>query len=370
MNRARIRTWASEAHSPEVAIFLDRVSMLPDAVAVAVMPDVHLAPPACVGTVVATTDYLYPELLGSDLGCGLAAVPLGVDATSIADPGLCRDLLRSLIRVVPVTKRERAYEGALVESGSDLVRRLVAREGRFELGTLGRGNHFLEIQEADDGELWLVVHSGSRAIGPAIQRAHLATATERRRGFRAIPVASDRGRAYASDVETALAFAARNRSTIVEAALEAIGESLTIAPDDERRIDCQHDSVTFEMHDVGAVWVHRKGAMALPPGARGVVPGSMGTETFVVVGRDEPGSLRSSAHGAGRAVPRGEARRRFDGPSLAEAMDRIVFDQSKLDRLRDESPRAYKDVRSVMRAQRALVSIEATLRPRIVHKGA
>jgi tRNA-splicing ligase RtcB len=366
---ATLHVFVSERLDPEVARFVDRIRRADDVVHVAVMPDVHLAGAACVGTVVATTRLLYPELLGSDLGCGVAAIPLGVRREALEEPALARRALAVIARAVPVLRKTPTIEVALPPSSSALAR-LFEKDGRAELGTLGRGNHFLELRDDEAGELHLVVHSGSRAMGPAIQAHHLREADRSRLAFRTLDAESERGAAYLAEVEWALAFAAENRRQIARAACEALGELIPLAPDRDRAIDCQHDSVLVEMHD-GERWlVHRKGAIALPAGALGVIPGSMGTETYLVRGRGDPRSLSSSAHGAGRSLPRGAAKRSIDPAQLARELHGVVFDETKLRALVDEAPSAYKDVRHVMRAQRDLVSIMATLSPFIVHKGA
>jgi tRNA-splicing ligase RtcB len=362
-----VRAWVTEPLDDEIARFIDRVTRLPDVAAVAVMPDVHLAPPSCVGTVVATRTWLYPELLGSDLGCGVSAIPLGVPAAALEPHAVRLRVLEGFAREVPILRRRVPFEGGLGTASCDALDRVLDREWRAEIGTLGRGNHFLELHAARDGTAWLVAHSGSRVMGPAIQRFHLARTAHEHRGFRAIVAESDEGRAYLHDVALALEGARINRAAIMACALSVVRAIVDI--DSGEVLDCQHDSVLRETHDVGDVFVHRKGAIALPGDARGVVPGSMGTETFVVTGRGEPASLCSSAHGAGRAVPRGVARRRFDRAHLASAMRGICFDARKANGLLDESPDAYKDVRAVMRAQRKLVSVDETLTPLVVHKG-
>lgn len=365
---ATLHTFVSERLDPEVARFVERVRRAEDVVHVAVMPDVHLAGRACVGTVVATRRLLYPELLGSDLGCGVAAIPLGTSRALLEDPAVARRALTLLSRAVPILRRAPPTD-AFAPPTSPALARLFAKEGRAELGTLGRGNHFAELRDDESGELHLVVHSGSRAMGPAIQAHHEREARSSKHGFAAIDAESEAGSRYLAEVQWALAFAMENRRQIASAAFEALGELVHLSPNLEHAVDCQHDSVLGEVHDGAACWVHRKGAIALPEGALGVIPGSMGADTYLVRGRGDPRSLSSSAHGAGRLLTRGEAHRTIDVPRLACELDGVVYDETKLRSLVDEAPSAYKDVRHVMRAQRNLVGITSTLKPFIVHKG-
>jgi tRNA-splicing ligase RtcB len=365
---ATLHTFVSERLEPEVARFVERARRAEDVVHVAVMPDVHLAGRACVGTVVATRRLLYPELLGSDLGCGVAAIPLDTARAALSDPALARRALGAVARAVPILRRD-ALLDALAPPPSAALARLFEKEGRAELGTLGRGNHFVELRDDASGELHLVVHSGSRAMGPAIQAHHEREARPSRLGFLTLDAETDAGAAYLEEVAWALAFAVENRRQIARGVCEALGDVLSLDPDEPGSIDCQHDSVLAEVHAGARSWVHRKGAIALPAGAAGVIPGSMGTDTYLVRGRGDPRSLSSSAHGAGRALPRGEARRTIDVSRLARELEGVVYDETKLRGLVDEAPSAYKDVRHVMRAQRDLVAITSTLKPFVVHKG-
>lgn len=361
--KAPLALFVSEALEPEVARFVERVRHAPDVVHVAVMPDVHLAGRACVGTVVATERTLYPELLGSDLGCGVAALPLGLPLAQLGD---LRGVLAALAEVVPIERGARAARVLELGPLSDpALAKVLARDGAHELGTLGRGNHFLELRRDDAGEAWLVVHTGSRTMGPTLQAHHARRGQRVRGGLAALDAESDLGRAYTSDVRWALGYARASRASILEASCRALG----VTQSESALIDAQHDSVLHETHEGRALWVHRKGAMTLPEGALGVLPGSMGTATFIVRGRGAPRALDSSAHGAGRRLPRGRAARTIDVARLRTEMEGVVVDPRRLRSLVDEAPSAYKDVHRVARAQRELASIVCELHPVLVHKG-
>ena len=369
---APVRLFVADSLPAEVRRFLDRVAELPDVVAIAVMPDVHLAGEACVGTAIATRGTLRPALLGSDLGCGVAALPLGghVDVLD-RSPVLASDLLDAIRRAVPLDRRPTALapRDAVLDAplSTPRLQKLAEREGRIELGTVGRGNHFVELQrDEDDGTLWLMVHTGSRAMGPAIQAHHEASAPRPRDAV--LDATSPAGHAYLSDVGWALEYARVSRRVIAVAVAEVAHDLLGIEPDLEALVDCHHDAVSEEEHAGERVWVHRKGAVHAALGAPVLVPGSMGTASFHAEGRGHAAALTSSAHGAGRAVPRGEARRRFGPREIERQLAGVLVHPSRLRDLGDEVPDAYKDVRAVMRAQRDLVRVVRRLRPVLVHK--
>lgn len=375
MVRAPVVVFA-DALTHEVKRFVERTRVLPDVARIAVMPDVHLAGEACVGTVVATHRTLRPHLLGSDLGCGVSALPLSVRADILEDPRVAARILAGLEAAVPLLARSRASPDSLAldslwsdslwsESLSHgRLMRARDREGVREHGTVGRGNHFVELQEDDEGMLWVMVHSGSRALGPLIQSHHVGSARPR---DVVLHVDSAEGQAYLADVNWAVRYAASSRRRMA-LAVAAVVEEHGGRIDPPLLLDCHHDAIAHELHDGAWYWVHRKGAVPAPAGAVVLVPGSMGTASFHCEGRGEPTSMASSAHGAGRAMPRGEAMRAIGPRRLAAEIEGVIVDPRRLGDLRDEAPSAYKDIDAVMRAQRSLTKQVRRLRPRLVHK--
>jgi tRNA-splicing ligase RtcB len=226
------------------------------------------------------------------------------------------------------------------------------------------------VQEAEDGSLWVLVHSGSRAVGPAILAHHARRATRGPTGFATVLADSDAGREYLGDVEWALAYAEASRRAMLDAVALVLDGSLGARPDDASRFSCVHNLVRAETHGGEALWVHRKGAAPAAGGIAGIVPGSMGTSTFHVEGRGEPRSLGSSSHGAGRVLARGRARRRIEPKDLRRQMGSVVYDRRRERDLVEEAPSAYRDVGAVMRAQRDLVRVVRRLRPLLCYKGA
>lgn len=369
---ANVHVFASETLEPDVRAFVVRVAHARDVARVAVMPDVHLAGSACVGLVVGTRRLLVPELLGSDLGCGVAALDLGASAELLRDRTRATRLLDELGRAVPT----RLHDGAITSwdpqraLSTGRLAHVLEHDARRELGTLGRGNHFLELQADEAENLWLMVHTGSRALGPAIQAHHARAAAEKLAGLGAIEADSVAGAAYLADHDVALAFARENRRRIAARVCEVVGDVLRAQPDLHTWLECHHDVVRHETHDDEPLWVHRKGSVPAHEGDPVIIPGSMGTESVHAIGVGDPRALASSAHGAGRALTRTDARRRIDRAALEREMAAVVFDARLASRLVEEAPSAYKDLRHVLRAQRGLARVTRTLRPLLVLKGA
>jgi tRNA-splicing ligase RtcB len=370
-----VEAWLPEPASRDLEAGLSRLARTEDVVHVAVMPDAHVSEDVCVGTVTATRRRLLPAAVGGDIGCGMAVLRFEGSADLLADPRRAAAVLAGLREAVPPLTRPSAAASLpealavlpLSAAGLEAHR---DRDGRLEFGTLGRGNHFLELQRDDGGSLWLMVHSGSRALGPAIRHHHEGRAGRDRSGLAYLEAESDAGRAYLADVAFAAAYARLSRRKMVDAAASLVADVLGIGHDAASFLECDHNHVRREAHGGDLFWVHRKGAMRLGAGERGVVPGSMGSPSFHVEGRGHPGALCSSAHGAGRALSRAEARRRIGARTLLREVSGVWFDHRLSDRLREEAPSAYKDIGAVMRAQRDLVKIVRRLAPVLAYKAA
>lgn len=247
------------------------------------------------------------------------------------------------------------------------IEALRRRDGTVQFGTLGRGNHFLELQADENDRLWLMVHSGSRAVGQAIRDFHLARATGRSGGLAFLEAGTDAGAAFLRDAQWARRYARKSRGAMIEAVAAIVRELLDGSLDAPTYFDCDHNHVQTETHGGVPLWVHRKGANAAGPGRPGIIPGSMGTESFHTEGRGNAPSLCSSSHGAGRALSRDEARRTISAREVRRQMGETLYDES-LD-LREEAPGAYKDVSAVLRAQSELVKRVRKLKPILCYKG-
>lgn len=371
----RLELWLPGPLDAAARAAIDRLVATDEVHAVAIMPDAHLADEVCVGTVVGTRSTLLPAAIGGDIGCGVLARRFGGDASRLRDERVAARVMAGLYRAVPAMRHPHAPALPETVAGARFREpRLVSlldRDGRVQLGTLGRGNHFLELQQSElDGQLWVAVHSGSRAIGQAVLDAHLSKTALTRTGLHCLDACTPEGEAYLADLTVALAYADANRRAMMEAVTDLVGSVLGLTADPAGDISCVHNFVRRESHLGEDLWVHRKGAISARAGEPGVVPGSMGTLTLHVEGRGCARSLCSSSHGAGRAMTRAEARRRIGLRELRRQLHDVWFDERRADALRDEAPGAYKDIRRVMRAQAELTRIVRRLRPVLSYKGA
>lgn len=372
---APIQAWLTAPMKHDVSEAIERLRRAPGVQQIAVMPDVHLATDVCIGVVVATSQLIYPQAVGGDIGCGMLAVGFDVEATALEDPKVAGRVLSELGRVVPARRRNRRAaippppEVQLATLSHPLLETMRRNEGAIEFATLGSGNHFLELQSDEDGQLWLMVHGGSRGMGPAIRDHHLAQGEDVDGGLRALDATIDQGTRYLNDAAWARGFAdASRRAMAVEvgSVMEAV---LNVRIRWETAISTDHNHVSLERHGDRNLWVHRKGAMPASLGQSGVLPGSMGSLSFHVEGRGHEPALCSSAHGAGRALSRTVAREKVSERELRRQMEGVWYDYRLANRLRDEAPAAYKDIRAVLRAQKELVKVTRTLRPVLNYKG-
>jgi tRNA-splicing ligase RtcB len=314
--------------------------------------------------------------VGGDIGCGVAAIAFDVEAGALDDEHVAAAVLSGLREGIPSIRHSRRSGARLpgqLESGELSAPALEARkrhEAAAQIGTLGRGNHFVELQRGDDGRLWSMVHSGSRGIGQAIRDHHLARCPAGRHGFRFVDAGGEAGRAYLADASWAVAYATASRRAMVDVVGEVVARVLGAGADRGSFVDCNHNHVRRETHAGETFWVHRKGAMPAGDGEPGLIPGSMGTPSVHVVGRGCVDALCSSAHGAGRRLSRTDARRTISTRDVGRQMRGVWFDHRVAAGLREEAPSAYKDIDAVLRAQRDLVRIVRRLRPVLSFKGA
>jgi tRNA-splicing ligase RtcB len=367
--------WLTAPLGHEVAEALGRLQRAPDVQRIAVMPDVHLANDICVGAVLATSRLIYPQAVGGDIGCGMLAVATDSAAERLRDPKAAGQILAGLAKAIPSGRRNRQAAIAQpqdlesVKLSSSRLESIRRSEGALEFATLGSGNHFLELQADDEDRLWLMIHSGSRALGQAIRDHHLPGAQVVDGRFRALNADSEQGAAYLHDLDWARRYAAASRQAMAAEAEKVIEDTIGARLVWETSITTDHNHAALERHGANKFWVHRKGAMALQAGELGVLPGSMGTLSFHVEGRGCEEALNSSAHGAGRAMSRSEATRKISRAELQRQMKGVWFDWRLADAIRDEAPSAYKDIRAVLKRQHDLVKVRRTLRPLLNYKG-
>jgi tRNA-splicing ligase RtcB len=342
-------------------------------VRIAVMPDVHLASEFCVGTVVASDRFLFPNAVGGDIGCGMLALQFDGAAERLADPAIAARLLGELQEACPARRHHRRTAHtppeelrAAVFSDARLAAQMNGDECRTQLGTLGAGNHFLELQrDAATGELWLMLHTGSRHLGQCVHHYHLPRAQRLKSGIFALPADSPEGRAYLLDVQVARRWARENRRLLALRAADVVERLLKVVPQIQTLLDCDHN----HLEATDGHFLHRKGATAADLNQPGLIPGSMGTQSFHTLGRGHAAALCSSSHGAGRALSRTEARDRITVSALRQQLRHVWYDARLERQLREEAPAVYKPVEQVMRAQEDLTRIVRRLKPVLVHKG-
>lgn len=395
----KVTMWLPDPLPKDVAESLHRLCNSEDVQHVAVMPDVHLSgsvrqvhaascrvssnrlnvsstPSVCNGVAVATMELVYPVAVGSDIGCGMLAIAIDLESDALSTEQSAGQLLSGLYQKVPPLKHPRSNRPAdLPETLANTplshpaLEKQKDRDGLFQLGTLGRGNHFVEFQSDADGRLWLMLHSGSRGLGQAITNHHLRSTqlSQSRLGF--LDATTPVGQAYLSDVNWAIEYAIQNRLAMARVIESLLSDQFATTIEWSTLIHCHHNHVRRETHFGQQFLVHRKGALPAADQEPGVIPGSMGTHSYHVTGRGHSAALQSSSHGAGRALPRSIARHQISRQDLKRQMEKVWFDTSQIDTLRDESPAAYKDISRVMRAQRELTRIVRQLRPLLVYKG-
>lgn len=362
-----VRVWGAEGRrvSSEVIAALRPVTrVLRSELPYALMPDFHPAEYGVVGSVIPSEELIVPALIGSDAGCGVCAHRLG--RVVLPDPSRLQGLYEAIARRIPTGSNEhrtRPREASDLPLWARLASLPFAK--KFELsklerqfGTLGGGNHFIELGQDENDDLWLMVHTGSRFLGGLLARHY---------GKKTLEIGSDEAHAFMRDHEVVLDYAAESRRAIASAVLALFPSVLHQQPRFEESIDLVHNFVKFESQEGRSIAVHRKGACRAREGELGIIPGSMGTSSFIVRGRGVAESYASSSHGAGRVLARGQAFRTLRPSDLQRDMKGIIWSGS--DKLRDESPRAYKDIRHVMKAQSELVGQVHTLRPLLSVKG-
>ncbi|MBA3684618.1 MAG: RtcB family protein [Planctomycetes bacterium] len=356
---------------------------------VAAMPDVHLGIGATVGSVIPTLQAIIPAAVGVDIGCGMCAVRTTLKASDL--PTNLKGVRSAIEDAVPVGKGDH---------GGDAPRRAVSLWGEHlakpfaeitastkylakgnelaQLGSLGGGNHFIEVclDEADD--VWFMLHSGSRGVGNRFGQHFIEMA--KRDCERAGVSLPDRDLAYFREgtehfaeyvaaVSWAQAYAKYNRQVMLEQVIAAVAGAKGIPPfaANVEAVNCHHNYVQREEHFGAQVWLTRKGAVSARAGEMGIIPGSMGTRSYLVRGKGNAESFYSCSHGAGRAMSRGEAKRRFSLDDHVKATESVEC--RKDEGVIDETPMAYKDIDAVMAAQSDLVEVVHTLKQVVCVKG-
>ena len=346
---------------------------------VAVMPDVHFGKGATVGSVIAMKDAVAPAAVGVDIGCGMAAVETSLRATDLPDSlALLRHRIEKAIpvgfashdRVVKYAEKQRLFKEFHL-----LTERVQDRLGnaRKQMGTLGGGNHFIELCLDTEQKVWLMLHSGSRNIGKTLAEIHIGRARKLAhnaslpdRDLAVFLAGTPEMAAYRRDLFWAQRYARANREVMLQLYRDVMVSMFSEVRFAEA-ITCHHNYVAEEVHFGREVLVTRKGAISARQGELGIIPGSMGTRSYIVRGRGDPQSFHSASHGAGRRMSRGQAKRQFSIDDLRAQTDGVECRKDHA--VLDEIPGAYKDIDQVMVYQEDLVEIVAELKQVLCVKG-
>lgn len=355
---------------------------------VAVMPDAHVGKGSTVGSVIATKNAIIPAAVGVDIGCGMIAVKTKFFAKDLGDD--LKKLRLGIERRIPLSAGK--YNTKLTDSAIERIKKL--KEGELDyyhevtrepwenqLGSLGSGNHFIEVCLDEDDRVWVVLHSGSRGIGNKLAEKHIKIAQKLVEDSGA-PIANkdlawltDNDAsfgAYIKDLLWAQDFALLNREEMMDRVMTELsyffftedGHQKEIEID---RINCHHNFTQCEHHRGQEMWITRKGAIEMKQGQLGIIPGSMGTRSYIVEGLGNPDSFNSAPHGAGRRFSRAEARRRFTMDDFDRELAGVEVNRSA--EFIDEIPSAYKDIDKVMEYAKPLVTVKHTLKQILNIKG-
>lgn len=364
------------------------LAKLPFAVShIALMPDTHQGYGMPIGGVLATKDVIIPNAVGVDIGCGMCAVKTSFTEL---DTETLKKIMGEIRKQVPVgfAKHQKEQDFNLMPKIKDGEFKVVYHEWKnalLSLGTLGGGNHFIEIQKGSDGHIWIMIHSGSRNLGKQVadhynklaislnEKWHSKVLKEWELAF--LPIDSEEGQAYIQEMNYCVEFALANRKLMMDRIINIFSTVLSegfsgIIWSTDPIINIAHNYAQLENHFGQNVWVHRKGATLARQDTIGIIPGSQGTKSYIVKGKGSEDSFMSCSHGAGRKMGRKEAERTLDLEDEVRKMDEqgILHGIRGKDGL-DEAPGAYKDIDIVMEEQKDLVEILVELKPLGVVKG-
>jgi len=385
-SKAAVKIWAPQAEvEPQALQQLENVASLPFVFKhVAAMPDVHLGIGATVGSVIATKGAVIPAAVGVDIGCGMIAARLDINPDIVLHN--LHGIRTAIEKSIPVGHESNKQLSKTVQEWSgwkntpELVSLLRLKDkAALQLGTLGGGNHFIEICTDTEGKIWVMLHSGSRNVGKSLAEEHIRHAKSEIKHLAVNLPDPDLAyylegtkeyQNYMRDLEWAQAYALENREEMLRRVLKEIsiltgfkGAPLPIS----MKVNCHHNYATREVHYGENVLVTRKGAVRARAGDLGIIPGSMGTRSYIVRGKGNEESFESCSHGAGRRMSRSEAKRRFTVKDLESQTQGV--DCRKDQGVVDEIPGAYKDIDEVMKNQSDLVEVVAMLKQVLCVKG-
>jgi len=378
--RLPIKLWLKKEQMDEGALQQARnLANLPFAFKhIAIMPDTHQGYGMPIGAILATKGVIIPNAVGVDIGCGMCSLRTTLTDIDTSD---LKDIIKIIRETIPVgfnSHKTRQDETWMPERKGHLP--IVNQEydnALYQVGTLGSGNHFIEIQKGSDGYIWIMIHSGSRNLGFTVANHYNDIAKELNKtanedtsnDLAYLPESSEYFDLYKSEMNYCLEFALANRTLMMErvkAAFRTIVSEVEFAD----FINTPHNFAAEEDHFGETVIVHRKGATRARKGEWGMIPGSQGTRSFLVKGKGEAQSFQSCAHGAGRIMSRAQARKKLNVKDEVKALkDRGILHAIRGRKDLDEAPGSYKDIDEVMNLQKDLVEVQIELQPLAVVKG-
>lgn len=356
---------------------------------VAAMPDVHAGMGATIGSVIATKGAVIPAAVGVDVGCGMLAAKTNLKKEMFDERDLGQ-LMTEILNRVPVGREQRKkdqirtsacepFEAPLAEilaKEPEMLKPMVKSDWRAQLGTLGSGNHFIELTADEDGCLWIMLHTGSRGVGNIMASFFINKAKELSKAsgevlpdinLASLKEGTEEFELYMKAVHWAQEYAMANRRVILDDVLDALRVLRSEASLEGEIVNCHHNYVAKETHFGETVWVTRKGAIRARLGEKGIIPGSMGARSYIVEGLGNPESFCSSSHGAGRKMSRTEAKKHFTVEDLEKQTQNVVCRKDA--GVLDEIPGAYKSIEEVMLNQSDLTKTLHELRQVLCVKG-
>jgi tRNA-splicing ligase RtcB len=387
--RVPIKTWCSNPEPSALEQALNVSNHPAIAGHVALMPDLHPGYGMPIGGVASLKDAISPNMVGVDIACGMMANKFDFKADWLSHEDMIQ-IMREIRNHVPMGMKHQRDNSVFKKEAKDLIDKhkteirnlekgtgLVSFDAVAEqLGTLGSGNHFIEMQTDEAGFMWFMLHSGSRNIGKCVCDKFNRMAKELNARYKVglpapdlafLPIDSDEGNEYLTLLNFCMDFSYMNRECMLKQIVESLKKVIGKIPQTLEKINIHHNYAALEEHFGEKVWVHRKGATCATEGKIGIIPGSMGTSSYIVRGKGNEEAFSSCSHGAGRIMGRNAATKTFSMEQFRKSMQGVVFNCNE--KFLDESPMAYKDIVSVIDEQKDLVDVVHKLKPLAVEKG-
>jgi len=390
-NSIPVKMWLNEIEDGALAQ-IKNLAKLPFAFKhIAIMPDSHQGYGMPIGGVLATKGVIIPNAVGVDIGCGMCAVNTSLIEL---DTETLKNIMGEIRKAVPVgfNKHKEEQDRKLMPDNGSILddTPIVLQEynnALKSLGTLGGGNHFIEIQKGDDGHIWIMIHSGSRNLGKQVADHYnklaiklnekWASSVPKEWELAFLPIDSEEGQNYIREMNYCVEFALANRKLMMDRVLKVFAKHFSVDDgyggtrfDFDHIINIAHNYATMENHFGENVMVHRKGATLASEKTIGIIPGSQGTKSYIVKGLGNPESFNSCSHGAGRKMGRKEAQRTLNLEEEVNKLDKLgVIHAIRNEKDLDEAPGSYKDIDEVMENQKDLVEVLVELTPLGVIKG-